>query len=111
MSKDFDIDDPSGRELAERAAAARMEYEQQLWAKALMTEEGRFLACFVLEQSGFYRASFSDDDRLTSFREGRRSIGSIVRDAVLAVHRQRLEQLEREAEEREELYRARAGAG
>lgn len=104
------MSDFAGQDLAERAAAAREEHEQQLWAKALMTEEGRFLAHFVLEQSGFYRASFSDDDRLTNFREGRRSIGGIVRNAVLAVHRQRLEQLEREADEREELYRARAGA-
>ena len=106
----FDIDDPSGRETVEHVVVMREEHEQQLLAKALMTEEGRFLAYFVLEHSGFYRLSFSDNDRSTNFREGRRSIGEVVRNAVLSVHRQRLEQMEREADEREELYRARAGA-
>ena len=109
MSEKFDLDDPSGRGLMERMAMMREEHERQLWAKALMTEEGRFLAYFVLEQSGLYRASFAEDDRHTNLREGKRSIGGLVRNEVLAVHRQRLEQMEREADEREDLYRARAG--
>ena len=105
----YDPDDPNGDQLKQRIQEVRLEEEERLLSLALSTEEGRFLAWLILDRSGRENLSFADSDRGTNFNEGRRSLGIELKNSIVALDPRLFEHLDREARQREELYRARVG--
>ena len=89
--------------------AIRAEHEAGLFARLLATEEGRYFVHWLMDVAGVHAASFADTEAVTAYREGRRSIGLIVRELVQQVDPQYLWRMDQEALNREAYYVARAG--
>ena len=48
--------------------------KQQKFKKALSGTDGEFLLAALLDFSGFYKQSFSENPHLTAFNEGKRAV-------------------------------------
>ena len=85
------------------------------WRSVLSSQEGRLVLWSILEMAGVFRETFSTNQAISAFSEGRRHIGlSILKDrmlpfdpsilgALMAENTERLARIERELEREHEI--------
>lgn len=94
-------------DLASNAAKIKRQHELDVLRFLFKEAHGRLLAALIMEYTGIIPSTLSfaaDNPYVTSFNEGRRSIGIWIEDLLKDVDSQLLEQVRTEAREREEFY-------
>ena len=104
-SRDANFDtEEAAVDAAERVRERRIFRERSHVAKAVATYEGRFLLWQEMTECGVYSTSFSEGNpHLTSYNEGRRSVGLALLDLLFTVDPSAYTIMRQEAEDRDKL--------